>query len=163
MTQVLLHAPQDFTNVCVIARTLEAFGVPSCVVFDPHRLIRPRYGKSYTQRLRTVSAGAFFKIAWQTVAQPAEVLAAHAGRCIAVSSSAAAAPLFAFALRADDLFVFGSEGHGIPTDVVAACDAEITIPLSGATRSLNLAVAVGIVLAEHARQTARGGRVDQTK
>jgi len=163
MTQVLLHAPQDFTNVCVIARTLEAFGVPSCLVFDPHRLIRPRYGKSYTQRLRTVSAGAFFKIAWRTVAEPAEILAAHPGRCIAVSSSAAAASLFDVSVRADDLFVFGSEGQGVPAGLVAACAAEVTIPMSGATRSLNLAVAVGIVLAEHARQTVRGRRVDQTK
>ncbi|MEO8603871.1 MAG: TrmH family RNA methyltransferase [bacterium] len=154
MAEVLLYAPQGFTNVCVIARTLESFGVGACSVFDPHHLIRPRYGKSYTRRLQTVSAGAFFKVRWQAVAQPLDALAQHAGRCLAVSSSPTAVSLFGFALRADDLFVFGSEGHGIPADVTAACQAEVTIPTSGETQSLNLAVAVGIVLAEHVRQTA---------
>jgi tRNA G18 (ribose-2'-O)-methylase SpoU len=154
MVEVFLYAPQDFTNVCVIARTLEAFSVSSCYVFDPNRLIRARYGKSYTQRLRTVSAGAFFKIQWRTVPDPIEFLGQHDGRSLAVSSSPTVPCLFDFALRPDDLFIFGSERHGIPAEITAACSAEFTIPMSGETQSLNLAVAVGIVLAEHIRQTS---------
>ena len=53
MPHVFLHAPRDFNNVCVIARTLEVFGYRACVVFDPHRIIRERYGKSYSRRLRS--------------------------------------------------------------------------------------------------------------
>jgi tRNA G18 (ribose-2'-O)-methylase SpoU len=155
MAAVLLHAPQDFTNVCVIARTLEAFGVPSCFVFDPNRLIRARYGKSYSQRLRAVSAGAFFKIQWRTVSDPIEFLGQHNGRCIAMSSSRAVPSLFDVAFRSNDLLIFGSEGDGIPAEVTAACDAELAIPMSGETQSLNLAVAVSIVLSEYQRQTGR--------
>ena len=152
MARILLYAPQDFTNVCVIARTLEAFAISSCHIFDPHHLIRLRYGKSYAQRLRTVSAGAFFKIQWQAVLQPLEFLRRYDGRRLALSAAATLPSLFDVPLRSDDLFIFGSEVHGIPADVTATCDAEITIPTSGETQSLNLAVAVSIVLAEHRRQ-----------
>src|SRR5262245_4431347 len=106
MADVLLYAPQDFTNVCVIARTLEAFGVSPCHVFDPNRLIRARYGKSYSQRLRTVSAGAFFKVQWRTVPDPIDFLRQHDGRSVAISSLPAVPSLFDFALRPDDLFIF---------------------------------------------------------
>ena len=70
-----------------------------------------------------------------------------------MSSSRAAPSLFDAAFRSNDLLVFGSEGHGIPAGVTAACDAELAIPMSGETQSLNLAVAVSIVLAEYVRQT----------
>ena len=156
MAAVFLHAPRDFTNLCVIARTLDAFGVPSCAVFDPHRLIRPHYGKSYSRRLRNVSAGAFSRVHWQTVGDPIDFLGQYDGRRIAVSSSPTAASVYGVAFGPDDLLVFGSERHGIPADVAAACDLECTIPTSGETQSLNLAVAVGIVLAEYVRQ-AHGG------
>ena len=45
MPQVLLHAPRDFSNICVLARTLEIFGYRECYVFDPHHVVRERYGK----------------------------------------------------------------------------------------------------------------------
>jgi len=44
--------------------------------------------------------------------------------------------------------VFGSEGHGIPHDVVAACDRRVTIPMPAGVDSLNVAVAAGIFLYE---------------
>ena len=164
MVTVFLHAPRDFTNLCVIARTLDALGVSSCTVFDPHRLIRPHYGKSYARRLSNVSAGAFKKVEWHVVSDPIDFLRRYDGGCIAVSSSPAAASVYDVAFRPDDLLVFGSERHGIPADVTGACDAECTIPTSGETQSLNLAVAVGIVLGEYFRQTgldhaAAGGLV----
>lgn len=42
--------------------------------------------------------------------------------------------------------VVGSEAHGLPEDVVAACDRTITIPTTGAVESLNAATAAAIVL-----------------
>ncbi len=41
----------------------------------------------------------------------------------------------------------------MPEEVVEACDTRLTIPQRGATQSLNLGVASGIVLAEWFRQT----------
>ena len=58
-----------------------------------------------------------------------------------------------FAFRPDDILLMGRESAGVPGDVAAACDARVRIPLAPAVRSLNIAVATGIALAEALRQT----------
>lgn len=49
-------------------------------------------------------------------------------------------------LAANAAVLIGSEAHGLPPEVVAACDAAITIPTTGAVESLNAAAAAAIVL-----------------
>lgn len=149
---VFLDAPQHFEHVCVIARTLEALGVRRCFVYDPHRLIRPRYGKSRTRRLKKVSAGAFFRVAFERIEDPDVFLAAWPGRKVATVPDQDAAPLTSFVFLPNDVVVFGSEGRGIDPKLLARCDERVTIPQQGVTQSLNLAMAVGIVLFESLRQ-----------
>jgi tRNA G18 (ribose-2'-O)-methylase SpoU len=149
---IFLYAPEDFHNVCLLARTLEAFGHRECHVFDPHRVIRERYGKSRRRELRAVSAGAFEKIRWARVDDPAEFLAAHDGNVVATVADPSARALGRHRFSRSDALLFGSESRGLPESVVAASTAKITIPSSGRTRSLNLAVAFGIVLFEWQRQ-----------
>ncbi|MGI8774338.1 MAG: TrmH family RNA methyltransferase [Actinomycetota bacterium] len=50
------------------------------------------------------------------------------------------------------LFLFGSEAMGLPPEVLARGDTSISLPMKGAASSLNLAVAVGVILYEVARQ-----------
>ena len=151
---VFLDAPHDFEHVCVISRTLETLGVGSCYVYDPHHLIRTRYGKSRTRRIKTVSSGAFFRVAFERIEEPEAFLRAFPGRIVATVPDEKAQPLTRFSFRPDDLLVFGSEGHGIQPELLALCDEWVTIPQQGETRSLNLSVATGIVLFESLRQTA---------
>lgn len=54
---------------------------------------------------------------------------------------------------ADDVLILGSESAGAPPHVHAAADLTVRIPLRPGFRSLNIAVAAGIVLAEALRQT----------
>lgn len=150
--RVFLDAPQDFEHVCVIARTLEVLGVDRCFVHDPHRLIRPRYGKSRTRRLKTVSAGAFFRVAFERIEEPGAFLASLPGRKVATVPDRRATPLTEFRFRPDDVVVFGSEGHGISPELLEFCGERVTIPQRGITQSLNLGVATGIVLFEFFRQ-----------
>jgi tRNA G18 (ribose-2'-O)-methylase SpoU len=149
---VFLYAPQDFHNICLMARTLEVFGQRACYVFDPHRLIRDRYGKSRLRELRAVSAGAFQKIDWTRVAEPDAFLDAYAGRVVATVADPKAALLSQHRFAPTDLLVFGSETSGLPPKVIGASDATVTIPSHGQTQSLNLAVTLGIVLFEWQRQ-----------
>ena len=121
-------------------------------MYDPNRLIRSRYGKSYARRLRTVSAGAFFRIRFKRVTRPLTFVSQHAGRSIPTVPDQSATSLYDFEFCRDDLILFGSEGHGLPSDLIEACDVRLTIPQRGATQSLNLSVASGIVLAEWFRQ-----------
>jgi tRNA G18 (ribose-2'-O)-methylase SpoU len=154
MTAVFLYAPQDFRNLCAISRTLEVFGHADCFVFDPHRLIRERYGKSRAREQRVVSAGAFAKIRWQRVDDPLRFFASYAARVVATVAAPAVSVLTDFRFAASDLLLFGSESHGLPEAIVASCAGQVTIPSHGQTQSLNLAVALGIVLFECQRQSA---------
>ena len=52
--------------------------------------------------------------------------------------------------------VLGAEREGLPEDIVAACDASVTIPQAGEAESLNVAMAGSIALYEWARQHRRG-------
>ncbi len=52
-----------------------------------------------------------------------------------------------------DTLLCGSESSGVPDDVHAAVDLRITIPLVPGRRSLNVALAAAIALAEALRQT----------
>lgn len=47
--------------------------------------------------------------------------------------------------------VFGHEVDGLPADVLASCDAVVSVPMRGAGRSLNVAVACGVVCYEAMR------------
>lgn len=53
----------------------------------------------------------------------------------------------------DDTLLLGSEGAGVPADVHARADLTVRIPLAPGFRSLNVAVAAGIAVAEALRQT----------
>lgn len=160
--EVFVYAPEQFENLCVLARTLEVFGFQRCHVFDPRRIVRDRYGKSYGQKLRTVSAGAFSKIAWLRVEpEPLAFLRSYPGRRVATVPRQSATSLHYFRFRPSDLLVIGSEGQGLPAAVMAECQAQITIPQAGLTESLNVAVASGIVLAEFKRQEALGVLADE--
>lgn len=152
MPRVFLHAPQDFRNLCVLARTLEVFGVLECSVFDPHRLIRERYGKARTREMRVVSAGAFQKMNWVRVEEPERFVAEHAGPVVATVADANATPLAKHEFSESDLLIFGSESQGLPDAIVQAATHTLTVPTYGRTQSLNLAVALGIVLFEADRQ-----------
>lgn len=53
----------------------------------------------------------------------------------------------------DDILLLGSESAGVPDAVHARADLAVRIPLAQGFRSLNVAVAAGIALAEALRQT----------
>jgi len=58
-----------------------------------------------------------------------------------------------FSFRPDDVLLLGRESAGTPTEVAAACDARVHIPMRPGFRSLNQAVAAAMVVGEALRQT----------
>lgn len=56
------------------------------------------------------------------------------------------------AFQPNDILLMGSEGSGVPDTVHARADLAVRIPLAEGMRSLNIAVATGIALAEALRQ-----------
>ncbi len=61
--------------------------------------------------------------------------------------------IYDFSFQASDVLLLGRESAGVPEAVHAVADARIKIPIAAGLRSLNLAVAAGIALAEGLRQT----------
>ena len=78
--------------------------------------------------------------------------ASLAGRLILMSTKGAL-PLPAASFEAGDTLLMGSESRGAPDHVHHRADLRIRIPQAQGTRSLNVAVAAGIVLGEALRQT----------
>jgi tRNA (cytidine/uridine-2'-O-)-methyltransferase len=73
-------------------------------------------------------------------------------RLIALSTRGSIA-LHAFAFRPDDVLLLGRESAGLPEPVRAEADSVLRIPVLPGNRSLNVAVAAAIALAEALRQT----------
>ena len=65
-------------------------------------------------------------------------------------------------LRGPVAVVLGSEAHGLPAEVRALVDQQITIPMAGRSESLNVAMAGSVLCFEALRQrrTARARRTD---
>jgi len=61
-----------------------------------------------------------------------------------------------FAFANDDTLLLGRESAGVPESVHEVADARLRIPMRPGLRSLNIAVAAGIVLGEALRQTGAG-------
>lgn len=64
--------------------------------------------------------------------------------------------LWDFNFEMSDTLLVGQESAGVPEEVRAACDFAVTIPMPGGGRSLNVAMAAGIALAEGLRQAQAG-------
>ena len=79
------------------------------------------------------------------------------GRLVALSAHAEQ-PYSHFRFAPGDWLLFGRETEGLPAELLAAADARLGIPMAGGrshgggVRSLNLSVAVAVVLFEALRQ-----------
>ena len=72
---------------------------------------------------------------------------------IVLFTTRGATPLPLARFEPDDILLFGSESRGAPDFVHDRADERVRIPLVAEARSLNIAVAAGIGLAEALRQT----------
>jgi TrmH family RNA methyltransferase len=70
-------------------------------------------------------------------------------RVVATVAQQGEAPTAAL-LASPVLVLLGNEGAGLPADVLAACDARVTVPMRTGVDSLNVAVTAAILLWEAA-------------
>jgi tRNA (cytidine/uridine-2'-O-)-methyltransferase len=60
-----------------------------------------------------------------------------------------------FSFSADDRIVVGRESAGVPAEIHRAADARLRIPMRAGVRSINVAQAAAIAVAEALRQTGQ--------
>jgi tRNA (cytidine/uridine-2'-O-)-methyltransferase len=83
------------------------------------------------------------------------VAARARGARIILLTTTGTVPYHRFAFGADDIILVGRESAGVPPEIHDASDARLTIPMRPGLRSLNVALAASMVLAEGLRQTSR--------
>lgn len=138
---VFLDGVQDPGNVGAAARVVEAAGGAGL-------LLSPTCADAFHPRALRGSAGSLLRLPLRTkVTAPALEKAANAaGREIIGTEGSGGEDLFRISPPLRPLWVFGGEGSGITPAIRALCERQISIPMHGPVESLNVAVAMGIVL-----------------
>jgi tRNA (cytidine/uridine-2'-O-)-methyltransferase len=75
------------------------------------------------------------------------------GARIVLLTTKAAVPYTAAEYKPSDILLAGRESAGVPDEVHAAADLRVRVPMREDLRSLNIAVALAMVLGEAMRQT----------
>ena len=145
--RLALYQPDQAGNVGTILRLAACLGVPVDVI-EPcglpwgDRALR-RAGMDYAE-IATVTRHAD----WPAFE------AARSGRLVLLTTRAGLR-LDEARFEPDDVLLLGSESGGVPEAIHDGADLRVRIPQAPGTRSLNIAVAAGIGLAEALRQTKR--------
>jgi 23S rRNA (guanosine2251-2'-O)-methyltransferase len=147
---VALDQVTDPRNLGAVIRSAEGAGATG-VVLPAHNSAR------VTPAVARSSAGAVEHLPVAVVPNLARYLNEVKGpRLWVYAAEAAGAPMADTDLSGGLSLVFGAEGKGIRPLVRRACDAAVSIPLSGRVESLNVSVAAAVLLYEAGRQRARG-------
>jgi len=143
-----LHEPGNPGNVGTIIRTASAAGASAVILIGPSAdpydpvAVKASMGALFSVPVAVAESGAAF-LAW----------AAAAGVTVAATSRQAALSCWDAPWQLPLALLLGSEGTGLPADLLAAADLQVAIPMTGTAESLNLAVAAGILLYEVRRRT----------
>ena len=156
---VVLHDIRDPGNAGTAIRTADAAGADA-VVFTAGS-VDPRGSKAVRS-----SAGSLFHLPVVTGVPVADVLTAcrRHGLTAVATAAGATASVTQTDLARRAAVLFGNEAHGLPREVVDACDTAVRVPMrqtprpgfNGVAESLNLAVTVAVVVFEAARQRDAG-------
>jgi tRNA (cytidine/uridine-2'-O-)-methyltransferase len=143
--RLALYEPDIAGNVGTILRTAACLGAGVDLIepmgFPWSDRALARSGMDYAARVEVAR-----HVDWAA-------FAARVGGRIVLATTAGAVRLDEASFRADDVLLFGSEGAGVPETVHDRADLRVAIPMAAGMRSLNVAVAAGIMLAEALRQT----------
>lgn len=82
----------------------------------------------------------------------ADFLDSAKGRRLVLMTTKAEATLWDFNFHPNDTLIMGRESAGVPQDVHDACHAHVRLPMTGAARSLNVAMCAGMAVSEALRQ-----------
>ena len=143
--RLALYQPDQAGNVGTILRLAACLGVPVDVI-EP-------CGFPWGDRALKRAGMDYAEIANVTRHDSWAAFEAGLGGRLVLLTTAGAARLDETVFESGDVLLLGSESAGVPGPVHARADLRVRIPQAPQTRSLNIAVAAGIGLAEALRQT----------
>lgn len=146
---VVVHEINNPVNVGAIVRTAEAAGASGVIAtanttdpFSP-KALRGAMGSAF--RLPIWCGAEYSKIISWCRSKKVRTI---------VADLAAAKAYTEVKWNQPTALIFGRESTGLSPEEIAAADKVVRIPMQGATESLNVAVAAGVILFEAARQRA---------
>jgi tRNA (cytidine/uridine-2'-O-)-methyltransferase len=148
LPRLALYQPDIPQNAGTIIRLCACLGVGVDIIepcgFDASDRNFRRAGMDYLERAAVARHDGFaaFDAARRAMGR----------RLVAIETTGTVA-LHDFAFRPGDILLLGRESAGTPDAVIAATDACVVIPQVAGVRSMNVATAAAIALAEALRQT----------
>lgn len=148
---VALHEIGSPGNLGTIVRTVDASGAGGVILVghtaDPYDPVAVK-----------ATMGALFHVPVARVPTLDALFGWARGRGVAVVTTSARGgdSYWDAKLDAPLAFLLGSEGQGLPAEVLDRGDLRVRIPIVGRAESLNLAMAAGLLLYEARRRTATG-------
>ena len=142
----VLYDVMNPTNVGAIIRSAAALGMDGVLL--THASVDP-----LTRRSARVSMGTVFQIPWTKASRaesegvnPVRMLQSFGYKTVAMALTEDSTSIDNAEIRANEkLAVFmGTEGTGLPKDVISACDYRVMIPMYHGVDSLNVAAASAI-------------------
>ncbi|MCC2645327.1 MAG: rRNA ((2251)-2-O)-methyltransferase RlmB [Burkholderiales bacterium] len=141
---LILDGITDVHNFGAIIRSADCFGVQAIII--------PKNNSASTSNpiIAKTSSGAINKLPIITVnnlSRAIEQLKEHGFWIAGTALTENSINLFEFKCNKKIVWVMGSEGTGMRRLISENCDYLVTIPMQGVTKSLNVSVATGVVLA----------------
>ncbi|HEY1489815.1 MAG TPA: RNA methyltransferase [Verrucomicrobiae bacterium] len=155
-------------NLGAVVRNCVAFGVQALLVGETcsspylRRSVRNSMGTVFQLPVWEIRAANQVAAAGRRdvpakffLAQTLRDLRARGIRCIAAHPHTDKKVLSQADFSGDCCLVFGSEGHGISPEVLAACDECVAVPMANEVDSLNVGAAAAVFLYEANRQRGK--------
>ncbi len=145
---VILDNIRSVHNVGSIFRTCDAAGVSKLYLCGVTPSPIDRFGRA-RKDLAKVALGAQNCVVWEHVDETRDVierLHKEGAHVVAVEQDKKSTDYKKFSMKKPTAFVFGNEVGGVSKEVMEVCNDVVEIPMYGAKESLNVSVAVGVVL-----------------
>ena len=145
---LLLHNVRSAHNVGSILRTADAAGVSRVFLTGYTPLPVDRFGRARKEIAKT-ALGAETLVPWthsKTLRAAVQRLKQESIAVVAVEQAPDALDYREYKLAGPTCFVFGNELRGLSREALQHSDRIIEIPMEGSKESLNVSVAVGVIL-----------------
>ena len=136
---VVIHGVVDTTNIGAIFRSAAALGIDGV-------LLTPDSCDPFNRRAVRVSMGSVFLLPWTWLPEGVGELRNYGFKTVAMALSDDSVAIDDECLAKEEklAIVMGTEGDGLPHDVIAGCDYVVRIPMSRGVDSLNVAAASAV-------------------
>ena len=155
-TVVILDNVRSAHNVGSVFRTADAAGVSKLYLAGITPAPTDRFGRTKTEIEKT-SLGASQTVVWEQIGKGdtlateeilslINVLKSDGFQIVVVEQTDESISIYDFKAEDKVAYIFGAEVEGVQSEIIAAANQVVEIPMSGMKESLNVSVTTGIVL-----------------